>query len=172
MAFYAMHKPAQRVHRIGRLTMAMLGPERAPVLKAKAMETHCLMPFMLELLNEHGHLFGRRLVHFKSCVTNLLIFFSTCKKEPRVLSDAGLKTIENSICAFLASWKRCGGHEVFKHHVAFHVAQRAASLGNPRTYHTFADEEENRMMSQIASRLHGSKTFYVRLLQKVKMDVC
>ena len=172
VAFYAMGKPVQRVNRIGRLTMGMLGPDRAPLLKAKAMETHCLVPLMLELLNEHGQLFGRRLVHFKSCVTNLLRFFNTCKKEPRNLSDPGLKTIEKAICAFLASWKRCGGHEVFKHHMAFHVAQRASSLGNPRAYHTFADEEENRVMSQIASRLHGSKTFYLRLLQRVKMDVC
>ncbi len=73
--FYTSQKSITKINKIGRLTMAMLGPRNSPVLKAKAMETHCLLPLMGELLNEHGRHFGLKLLNFKSCVTNLLRFF-------------------------------------------------------------------------------------------------
>ena len=152
--------------------MAMLGPKNKPFLKAKAMETHCLIPLMEDLLNEHGRLFGLSLIHLKSCVTNLLRFFAICRREPRTLSKDGLNGIQRCVCSFLTSWKRAGGHCVYKHHMMFHLAEHAGRLGNPSAYHTYADEEENRAMGTVAKQLHGSRKFYVTFLQRVKMDVC
>jgi hypothetical protein len=135
------------------------------------METHCLVPLMLNLLLENPTKFGRKLEHLKACVVNLLRFFAVCKREPRQMSPEGLRSIEKCACAYLDHWKKAGGHCVVKHHMFFHIAQLAKVVGNPRWFHTYADEEENRVMGKIAQKLHGSKRFYITFLQRVKMDM-
>ena len=172
VAFYASQKSVTKINRIGRLTLAMLGPKAAPVLKAKAMETHCLVPLMADLLNEHGRCFGLKLVHLQSCVTNLLRLLAVIKREPRSMTRSGIDTIQRCMCSFLDSWKKAGGHCVFKHHMSYHVVEHAVRLGNPRFYHTYSDEEENRAMGLVAKKLHGSRKFYLTFLQRIKIDVC
>eukprot|EP00969_Alexandrium_andersonii_P188710 8339674-Alexandrium_andersonii.AAC.1 len=59
-----------------------------------------------------------------------------------------------------------GVHFVAKHHFAWYLAERAAWLGNPKAYWTYADEEENRCVSAVAKSLHGGSTFYTAFVQK------
>ena len=87
------------------------------------------------------------------------------------MSPEGLRSIEKCACAYLRSWQAAGGHCVYKHHMFFHIAQLARVVGNPRWYHTYADEEQNRVMSKVARVLHGSKRFYITFLQRAKMDM-
>ena len=86
------------------------------------------------------------------------------------MSSQGLKSLGRCTCAYLDSWKKAGGHFVYKHHMFFHIAQLAEKVGNPRFFHTYSDEEQNRLMGFVARKLHGSKRFYLTFLQRVKMD--
>ena len=88
------------------------------------------------------------------------------------MSAQGLRQLQGDMSRFLASWKAFGGHMVFKHHMAWHLAERAGILGNPWLYWTYADEQENRVMGSVARSLHGGNTFYLTVLQKVMQDAC
>ena len=87
------------------------------------------------------------------------------------MSADGVRSVQKCICTFLDNWKRASGNCVFKHHMAFHIAQLCEKVGNPRWFHTYADEQENRAMGAVAKKLHGSKKFYLTFLQRVKMDI-
>eukprot|EP00959_Pyramimonas_sp_CCMP1952_P471098 9497851-Pyramimonas_sp.AAC.1 len=73
--------------------------------------------------------------------------------------------------AFLRAWKEHRGHEVFKFHVAVHLAQQVAEKGNPKAYWTYPDEAENRLMQKIAKSLHGGSTFYSAFFEKVLPEI-
>ena len=75
--------------------------------------------------------------------------------------------LQRCMFRFLSAWKEYKGHCVFKFHMSAHLAEQAAEKGNPRTYWTYPDEAENRLMQKVAKSLHGGPTFYVRLLEKV-----
>ena len=84
------------------------------------------------------------------------------------MSSRGLRLLQSHITKFLLHWKAYDGHLVFKHHAAWHLAERAAKHGSPIFYWTYSDEQENRVMGTIAKGLHGSKEpFYTTFLQKV-----
>ena len=87
------------------------------------------------------------------------------------MSRDGVSSVQKSILAFLKNWHLATGHMVFKHHMAFHVAKFCDKVGNPRFFHTYADEQHNRLMGQIAKALHGSRRFYLTFLQRAKMDI-
>eukprot|EP00969_Alexandrium_andersonii_P189406 8367247-Alexandrium_andersonii.AAC.1 len=65
------------------------------------------------------------------------------EEQPREMTPQGLSTLQLSTLHALTFWKRSGGHVYFKHHMAWHLARRAGTNGNPRFYHAFADEGEN-----------------------------
>ena len=91
--------------------------------------------------------------------------------EPRQMTPGGLFALQSSMSKFLVNWRAWGGHCVFKHHMAWHMVERASQHGNPRFYWTYADEQENRVMSQVAKSLHAGNTFYVTFLQKVLPEI-
>ena len=92
--------------------------------------------------------------------------------EPfRQMTPDGCGRLQSSMIHFLHNWKAYGGHMVFKHHAAFHLAQRARQHGNPRFYWTYVDEGENRAMAVVAKRLHGGSSFYLRFLQRVLAEI-
>ena len=100
-AFYCTQSSATtKINRIGRITFNMLGSAKVPMLKAKAMETHCLVPLMLELLLEHSGKFGRRFLPLQTCVVSLLRFFAVCKREPRAMSTSGIDAVQKAMCVF------------------------------------------------------------------------
>ena len=94
------------------------------------------------------------------------------KSEGRGMSPDGYRQLEASMSKFLANWSAWGGHMVPKHHMAWHMAQRARQHGNPKYYWTYPDESENRTMSAVAKVLHGGKTFYQAFLQRVLPEAC
>ena len=94
------------------------------------------------------------------------------KSNGRDMSPAALRTLETATSRFLANWRAWGGHMVPKHHMFWHLAQRARHHGNPRFYWTYPDEGENRSMSAVAKSLHVDMTFYKTFLQKVLPEAC
>ncbi len=150
----------------------MLGTQTTPLLKCKAAECRHLVPLMEDLLNENSALFGVRGAYLKVCAQSMNKFFRICKAEPRQMSPGGLAGIQAAICEYLQAWKKAKGHCVFKHHMLVHIGRLATTLGNPRFFHTYADEEENRCLGTVAKRLHGSTNFYFSFLQRVKPEAC
>ena len=88
------------------------------------------------------------------------------------MSALGIRALQASTSLCFVNRKAFGGHMVFKHHMAWHLAERAGRLGNPKFYWTYADEQENRVMGSVARSLHGGNTFYLTFLQKVLPEVC
>ena len=73
--FYCTQAAATtKVNRIGGITFKLLGSARVPLLKAKAMDTHCSALLVLELLAGHFSKIGRRYMPLQTCVVNLLRF--------------------------------------------------------------------------------------------------
>ena len=88
------------------------------------------------------------------------------------MSGQSLRSLQRRTLHFLRWWGEYGGHQVYKHHALFHIAERAAMHGNPRTYWTYFDEQTNKVMQSVAKSLHPGRKFYVTFLQKVLCDVC
>ena len=156
---------------IGRLSLAQIGPLAKPRLSAKAAETRNLVPLLVQLCEESFASLGERSLHLRACCVELDKFYTTMKEEPRRMTSAGFRALPSSMSKFLAHWKAYGGHLVYKHHMAWHLVQRASRHGNPRDYWTYADEQENRVMGAVAKSLHGGNTFYLTFLQKVLPEV-
>ena len=156
-----------RMTKIGKLTMKMIGGPTTPCLVSKAAEARHLIPLLPQLCREYPRSLGAGAFLLTRCCNFYAEFFKCMKSEPRDMSPGGLRTLESSMSRFLASWKAWGGHCVPKHHMAWHLVQRARQHGNPKFYWTYADEGENRMMSSVAKSLSGTRTFYLTMLQKV-----
>ena len=152
---------------IGRLTLPMLGSMKVPHLKSKAAECRNLVPLTVMLCAENPGLGGDGAFHLRTCCRELDSFYAVMKAEPRHMSQMGLRQLQRHIGSFLVHWKAYGGHLVFKHHAAWHLAERAARHGNPKYYWTYADEQENRVMGTVAKKLHGGRTFYQTFLQRI-----
>ena len=170
--YKSLHRARGTMSAVGNLTYAMLSSVQQPRLKAKAAESRNLVPLLTQLCEEHFASLGDRAANLKCACEALHSFYQTMNSEPRQMSDLGLRKLQGAMSRFLAHWKAFGGHLVFKHHMAWHLAERAGRLGNPKFYWTYADEQENRVMGSVARSLHGGNTFYVSFLQKVLPEAC
>ena len=165
--YYKDHERARgTMSAIGRLTLPMLGTLKTPCLRSKAAECRNLVPLAADLVEKH-HLGADKHVNLLSCSRSLVAFYSVMKDSARNMQQAELRKLQSHIARFLINWKAYGGHLVYKHHAAWHLAERAARHGNPRWYWTYADEQENRVMGTVAKGLAGGDTFYTTFLQKV-----
>ena len=157
---------------IGNFTYAMLTSLQQPRLKAKAAESRNLVPLLPQLCEEHMACLGDRAANLTFACQALHSFYQIMNSEPRQMSALGLRQLQASMSRFLLHWKAFGGHMVFKHHMAWHLAERAGRHGNPKFYWTYADEQENRVMGSVARSLHGGNTFYLTFLQKILPEAC
>ena len=170
-AFYVIQSLSKKnISQINKITLPMLGTSRCPRLKAKAAESRHIFPLMKDLVLQFRHLFGAKAGELALAVDGLLSFYDICASEPRDMSAAGLKQLQAAILQCLNSWKSYRGKLVFKFHMFFHLGERAASMGNPKSYWTYADEELNRQMGGIAKVLHKGPRFYLSFLQRVLVD--
>ena len=156
---------------IGNLTLLMIGPNTNPRLKAKAAESRNLVPLLTQLCSENSDLLGEGGMHLKLCCTLLDRFYQIMREQPRRMPEASLAELQSCMSRYLVNWVALGGHCVYKHHAAWHLAERAGRLGNPRFYWTYTDEQENRVMGKVAKSLHGGPTFYMAFLQKVLPEI-
>lgn len=168
-SFYKEDVPERSTRsRIGRLTLPMLGTQRAkPRLHSKAAECRHLIPLLVKLCDDYSVFLGERGAYLRVCCKSMHDFYQTMAAEKRDMSEPGLQRLQNSMVRFLINWKAYAGHLVYKHHCFWHLAERARRHGNPRYYWTYADEGENRVMGTVAKRLHGSMNFYLSFLQRV-----
>ena len=161
-----------RMTRISRLSLKMLGKPSQPCLHAKAAETRHLVPLLSKLCRENPTKLGANAAYLTRACNELNNFYNCMNSNGRDMSPGALRILETSMARFLASWRAWGGHMVPKHHMAWHMAQRARQHGNPKYYWTYPDESENRTMSAVAKVLHGGKTFYQAFLQRVLPEAC
>jgi len=129
------------------------------------------VPLLVELVSQYPTKLGAGSFSLVMCCQQLNLFYTTMQDYGRQMGEEGYRTLESSMSRFLTHWKAWGGHCVFKHHMAWHLAQRARRHGNPQYYWTYADEGENRVMATVAKALSGSKTFYRTFLQRVLPEV-
>eukprot|EP00969_Alexandrium_andersonii_P357058 15447931-Alexandrium_andersonii.AAC.1 len=104
----------------------MLSTRDVPRLKAKAPETRNLVPLCAQLVSEHPRRLGRGAALLKAAAEQLHLVYKTMQAEPRQMTPAGLKVLQEAMLRFLQYWKRWGGHLVYKHHAALHLAWRAS----------------------------------------------
>ena len=93
-------------------------------------------------------------------------YYNVMESSPRKLLPDQVKSLQDHTTRFLSFWKAAGGHMVFKHHCFWHMSERCGELGNPRTYWTYADENENRFVKILAQTIHGGTRFYDSFFDK------
>ena len=150
----------------------MLVPDKKkskyPRLAAKAAESRHLVKLLPTVCKENATLFSTGTTRFLPLAAKAYLeFHQICEREPRRMSPIAQSQMERALLRFLHYWQSARGHCVFKHHTSLHVVRRARKQGNPLSGWTYADENENRLIGNVAKKRHGGKTFYVRLLERV-----
>ena len=171
--YYKSFPPGERkrMSRMHNVSMKMLGKKKFPRLHAKAAETRHLLKLGQQLCYKHMPLLGATGVDLASCTDHLINFYEVMRREPMQMSPLGVRLLQTHMSSFLQAWKAAGGRMVYKHHMAWHMAQQAGVTGNPRCSHTYPDEAENRHMGVVAKGLHGGMSFYKTFLLKVCPDL-
>jgi len=148
------------------LTLKMLGKSTDPMLNAKAAETHGLLLFAVDLLQETMPKFEAKggetflaaqflLASGRAAVALEDVLIRNPREIPREEQRLALnKFIEHTIL-----YLRAGGTLVPKHHLMCHMFQDMHFLGNARYYMTYRDESLNRVIARIAKSCHRM-TFY------------
>ena len=158
---------------IHKLTFKMLGKKSCPKLSSKAAEARHILGLCSMLFRENEDLLAGPQDELlrQSCLA-LNEMYRIMREEDRRMTLGGFRTLRDAMCEFLVTWKLSGGHVVPKHHFAWHLAERAATNGNPRFSWTYIDEQENRAMGTVAKSLWNGPTWYRSFLQKVLAEVC
>eukprot|EP00969_Alexandrium_andersonii_P034139 1492994-Alexandrium_andersonii.AAC.1 len=141
--YYRANPQLTRIHR---LTLKMLSARGKPRLKAKAAETRHLLPLAQALCAKYPSRLGERGALLRGAVDRVAKFLEVMRREPRRMTPGGLASLQQHMATFLTFWKSFGGHLYYKHHMAWHLAKDAGVAGNPRFYHTYPDEGENRVV--------------------------
>ena len=145
--------PDQKASRVTNFTVKMLGDRSSPKLGLRAAETYFFFFFILDLLKdfvaivENGHL-------LHSAGQCLATYMTILKTNGPVLGGAVVQQLLDLCKKFLLLVQRAGWHDLPKNHLWTHLTLRAARLGNPKSYATFADESANGDMALVAASTH------------------
>lgn len=119
-----------------------------PCLHAKAMESRVALDVAAKLVRAHPGAVQRPL---ERALAELLMVYDTMRVYPLDMGETGVRALQRHMLLFIGAWRATGYRFYPKHHFAYHLCERARFQGNPRGYHTFADESENRRMSKARS---------------------
>ena len=164
-------KERKKMSRMQNVSMKMLGKKGLPCLHAKAAETRHLLKLGQQLCYKHMRVLGPKGVPLATATDQIVKFYEVMAREPMQMSPIGVRLLQTHMSSFLQAWKAAGGRMMYKHHIAWHMAQQAGVTGNPRFSHTYPDEAENRHMGVVAKGLHGGMSFYKTFLLKVCSDL-
>lgn len=140
---------------------------KRPCLKAKGGQTRCLVKFCTELMQKHGlGTQGRLLARAGEALMDV---YQVMAREPRKVSLEGRQQLVAAMVNHVVCYKAAGGHLVYKHHGAIHMALMAGSLGNPRHISTYEDEHENGMIARIGIGVHGA-TFAKSVFERLELQ--
>jgi uncharacterized membrane protein YeaQ/YmgE (transglycosylase-associated protein family) len=144
-----------------------LGQVRKPCLKAKGGQTRCLVQFCTNLMQRHdcGNQ-GRLLAQAGEA---LMEAYQVMEREPRKVSLEGRRQLVAAMVSHVVLYKAAGGHLVYKHHGAIHMALMAGWLGNPRHISTYEDEHENGIIARIGIGVHGA-TFAKSIFERLELQ--
>ena len=139
----------------------MLGTRSRPELKAKATESHGLVPFAKRILEDNLDILKARSPE-SSLKTELLYESAKSAVQFDDLLDAAPEQPDTEWsqrildcylrhCTFLS---RSGIKSLPKHHLMVHGIQSMMSVGNLKKFHTYRGETLNHVIAQIASASH------------------
>ena len=144
--------------RIDMFKPSMLGSRRHPEFHCQAAESRCLVPFVVALLSEHSDAVGEAGRLLLIAGKALEQFYIIMKSNPRCMPEHQRRKLldaclDHNTC-YAEVCKLGHGRMTPKHHLWVHIAIRAQSLGNPSSYHTYADESFNGVLAKIANVSH------------------
>jgi len=143
-----------------------LGKLNRPCLKAKGGQTRVLVKFCTELMNKYD--LGKQGRLLAKAGASLMDLYATMAEEPRRVSLAGRHKMVESVVNHVVFYRAAGGHLVYKHHGAIHLACMAGFQGNPRHVSTYEDEHENGVIARIGLHVHGS-TFAKSIFERIEL---
>ncbi len=132
----------------------LLGPRSRPVFKGKAHEARSLLNFCLQELGIDGREDAVRHEALLRAGQKLRVWYDLLAANGRGLADEDSAALLESCCDFVRWWRKARGWCTVKHHYMVHLSEDAAAAGNPRMYHTYADEGFNRVVKRLAVRAH------------------
>ena len=152
----------------------MLGGEDNPCFNAKAAETHGLLDFCVQLLQDHMDML--RTIDTCAATAQCLLgagkaaqdFERILKTSKRKLDDEALESMFSAYYRFASLYARAEGNVVGKIHLMFHMIIGARKKGNPRFYSTYRDESFNGVLAKIARGTHRLD-WYKGIFKKVSV---
>ena len=95
--------------------------------------------------------------------------YEVMEQEPRRMTLQARNRLIASMVNHVTLYRSAGGHMVYKHHGAIHMALNAGFQGNPRHVSTYEDEHENGETAKISLRVHGS-TFAKSVFERFELQ--
>jgi len=150
--------PGESITQISKITEHMIGSRGEFGFETKAMETWGLMLFLLDMLAKYSAV-------LETVVVETLLESGRCleryvrliKANPCVLPDHVLQEMSDLWLRHMVLIRAWDAYRP-KHHLMFHVNDRAASQGDPWSYHTFLDGSLNKVLKNayVSATNHGS----------------
>ena len=138
-----------------RLTVKMMGTKKYPLLRTKAVETKCLVPFAIELVTKHRARIGEpqatALIRAGHALQN---YFDLLHQHPAVVPPPGIQAMHEQALLFRRMADAGGIDPKPKFHQSMHMVHDTITLGNPKTYATFLDESLNKTLAEICAASH------------------
>ena len=144
-----------------------LGKLKQPCLKAKGGQTRCLVKFCTGLMQKFPC--GRNGELLAKAGEHLLEAYEVMDMQPRRMSLKARSQLVTAMVNHVVLYRAAGGHLVYKHHGAIHLACSAATMGNPKSVSTYEDEHENGIVAKVALHVHGS-TFAKSIFERVELQ--
>ena len=150
-----VRNPARHLHRLGDLTLSMIGKQSAPCLSTKAAETKTLIFFLVSELEKYrGQIESHKTRALITVGKSMISLFDTLDSSKRKMTARQIQTAYDCIKKMNALWDTADIHRTPKLHLTFHMIERAQTEGNPNFYSTYLDESLNRTLRDIARVAH------------------
>jgi hypothetical protein len=156
-----------KVYEIFELTEKMIRHESTLKLKAKAAETRTILGFAVELLREMlPRMHTESLDFLVRAGLALEEYYSMIKLKQKKLAAVDRIRLVDCCLTHIRCFQEFGGKLYPKFHLFLHLTLDIAFLGNPKYYHTFADEAFNGRIAAIARQTH-SRTFAINVFRRL-----
>ena len=134
----------------------MIGTADSPCFAGKGSETHGLLPWVVETLQNNIDKI-KELPSNLSLEGQLLLaagkaavrFDTVLRASTRRISEDNTRQLMTDYLQFASLVERAGGNMVQKHHLMIHCVQNTRTQGNPRMYTTYRSESFNGVLARI-----------------------
>ena len=146
--------PNAKLYELQDLVPSMLGTQKRKHLHTKAAETGTPLGFCVGLVVAHEASFGLQGGALRSVGEALLRVRRIQQESPRAMSAPQVQELVDAAKEAFVLRERAGVPFTPKWHLMLEMVAKARTMGNPKFYHTFLDEDYNGRLAAVARACH------------------